>query len=165
MAPFIATLLQSGLSLLANAGLAKGKDWLKEKTGVDVDKAQLSPQELTALKQFELENEVELRKLQHEDNKLEVEIVKLQAGEVANARGREIELARANAPILNQIIVPLLALLVVCASIYMICNGDSEVKIAGNSLATLVLGYYFGTSLSSKNKDGHIEKLTQEKSK
>jgi len=39
MAPFIAALLKLGAPLLANAALAKGKDWVKEKTGLDIEAA------------------------------------------------------------------------------------------------------------------------------
>ncbi len=76
MIPIVATLLQNGLSLLANAVLAKGKDYVQKKTGVDLEKASLSSEELTRLKQFELENERELMKLRHEDNKLDAELQK-----------------------------------------------------------------------------------------
>jgi len=54
------TLAASGLSLLAKVGLAKGKEWLKEKTGVDLDKESLSSEDLLALKKYELDNEKEL---------------------------------------------------------------------------------------------------------
>lgn len=74
MAPIVTTLLTNGLSLLANAFMAKGKEYVEEKTGVDLSQPELSEGELLKLKQFELENEVELRRLQHEDNKLEAEL-------------------------------------------------------------------------------------------
>ncbi len=76
MIPVVTTLLTNGLSLLANAFLAKGKEYIEEKTGVDLSQPELSEGDLLKLKQFQLENETELRRLQHEDNKLEAELEK-----------------------------------------------------------------------------------------
>ena len=39
MAPLIAALLQNGLGLLGIAVLAKGKEWVEEKTGLDLEQA------------------------------------------------------------------------------------------------------------------------------
>lgn len=41
MAPFLVSLLGSGLRLVANAALVKGKDYIKEKTGIDLDQGAL----------------------------------------------------------------------------------------------------------------------------
>jgi hypothetical protein len=41
---FLAPLLAQGLNLLGNAVLSKGKGWLEEKTGIDLDKP-LSPED------------------------------------------------------------------------------------------------------------------------
>lgn len=81
MAPFIAALLKGGLSLIANAALAKGKEYVEEKTGVTLG-PEMSAADLLKLKQFELEHEEELLRLRHEDNKLDIEAMRV-AGEVA----------------------------------------------------------------------------------
>jgi hypothetical protein len=56
MAPLIAALLKAGLPLLANAALAKGKEYIEEKAGVKLTENLTEPEYLK-LKQFELENE------------------------------------------------------------------------------------------------------------
>lgn len=88
MAPFIAALLQGGLSLVANAALAKGKEFVEEKTGVKLE-PQMSPENLLKLKQFELEHEEELLRLKHEDNRLDLEAMKV-VGEVARQESQSI---------------------------------------------------------------------------
>ena len=57
MPPFILALLGSGLRLVANAVLVKGKEFIKEKTGVDVDQATLSDADKLKLRQFQAEHE------------------------------------------------------------------------------------------------------------
>ena len=75
MIPVVAALLQNGLSLVANAVLAKGKDWVEQKTGVKLGD-NLTPEQVTLLKQKEMEHEEELMRLRLEDNKLDLEFFK-----------------------------------------------------------------------------------------
>lgn len=83
MIPLVATLLQNGLSLLGNAVLAKGKDWVEKKTGVKLGD-NLTPEQLTQLKQAEMQHEEELMRLRIEDNKLDVELFKAEAAAVTD---------------------------------------------------------------------------------
>lgn len=84
MPPFILGLLSQGLGLVANAALAKGTEFIKEKTGIDIQAGQMTPEQLTALKQFELEHEEELRRLALEDRRIDLEQMKI-IGQVAMA--------------------------------------------------------------------------------
>lgn len=83
MIPLVATLLQNGLSLIGNAVLAKGKDWVEQKTGVKLGD-NLTPEQLTLLKQAEMQHEEELMRLRIEDNKLDVELFKAEAAAVTD---------------------------------------------------------------------------------
>jgi hypothetical protein len=69
MLPFLAPLLSQGLGLIANAALAKGKDWVEEKTGVKLDQP-LSAEDTTKLRQYEMDHEEELLRLRIEEKKL-----------------------------------------------------------------------------------------------
>jgi hypothetical protein len=80
MLPFIAMLLAQGLHLAANVALTKGADYVKEKTGVDITQGQLNSEDLTKIKQWELENERELMQMRREDNRLDAELVKVGIG-------------------------------------------------------------------------------------
>jgi hypothetical protein len=120
MAPFIAGLLASGLRLVANAALVKGKGFIKEKTGVDLDEgnATLSEGDIAKLRQFEIEHEEELLRLQLEDNKLGFEETKAYLADVQNARAQHSAvLISEYAPWYAKAIQPALAVLVVAASV------------------------------------------------
>lgn len=83
MIPVVAALLQNGLSLLGNAVLAKGKDWVEQKTGIKLGD-NLTPEQVVALKQAEMQHEEELLRLRLEDNKLDTELFKAEAAAVTD---------------------------------------------------------------------------------
>lgn len=83
MLPFIATLVQSGLSLIANAALVKGKEFIEEKTGVKLDQP-LTSEDKVKLAQFQYEHEEELLRLRLEENKLDIESKKIDAQIITN---------------------------------------------------------------------------------
>lgn len=109
---------------------------------------------------------------------MEVEATKqmdIQAKENDSARKREIEIATSDkAPLLNKIISPLLALLILGSTfifwyiiIFKDLNKDKEILISGviGSLTTIsmgVVGYYFGSSIGSKDKQDKINAFTQQ---
>lgn len=114
MAPIIAGLLAQGLNLIANAALAKGKSYIKEKTGIDLEKEQITQEELVKLKQYEAEHEEELLKIRLEEDKLNLAEAQLYINDTQNARKREIDIATSeNAPWYNKAITPFLAILTV----------------------------------------------------
>lgn len=118
MAPFIASLVSSGLRLVANAALAKGKDFIKEKTGIDVEQESLSEADKLKLRQFQAEHEEELLRLQLEDNKLGLEETKAYLADVADARKNQTAiLTDANVPWYAKAIQPALAAFVVLATV------------------------------------------------
>lgn len=119
MPPFITALLGSGLRLVANAALVKGKEFVEEKTGVKLDQPSLSQEDQLKLQQFQVEHEEELLKLQLEDNKLGLEEEKLKFEEVkvylqdvADARAQQSAVQMsATAPWYNKAVQPVLAIL------------------------------------------------------
>ena len=154
MLPIVAGLLAQGLNLVGNAVLAKGKEWVEEKTGVKLA-PDMPPEELTKLRQFELEHEEELQRLQLEENRLTYEDTK--SARDMNTRINE----SANATWLSKNVPAILALTVVIGGgIVLTTTGQADVRTAVVGLMTLVLGFYFGTSSSSRNKDATIERLT-----
>ena len=68
----LAPLLSQGLSLIGNAVMAKGKDWVEEKTGVKLDQP-LSAEDTLKLKQYEMDHEEELLRLRIEEKKLGID--------------------------------------------------------------------------------------------
>ena len=65
-------MLSQGLSLIGNAVLAKGKDWVEEKTGVKLDQP-LSAEDTLKLRQYEMDHEEELLRLRIEEKKLGID--------------------------------------------------------------------------------------------
>lgn len=69
-------LLSQGLGLISNAVLAKGKDYIEQKTGVKLDQP-LTAEDTLKLRQYEMDHEEELLKFKLEDNKLDTEVYKI----------------------------------------------------------------------------------------
>jgi hypothetical protein len=69
------TLIANGLGLLAKVGLAKGKDWIKDKTGVDLDKGALSSEDLLSLQKYQMDHEKELLQITLEAQNIEAQEV------------------------------------------------------------------------------------------
>lgn len=150
----IAPLLAQGLGLLGNAVLAKGKEWLEEQTGVDLSKP-LSPEDVAKLRQFEMEHEEELMRLRIEDKRLDYEDT--QSARDMNTRINE----SASASTLSKNVSAILALIVIVAGyILLAMTKEADVRTAVVGLMTLVLGFYFGSSSTSKLKDDTIKTLT-----
>jgi hypothetical protein len=81
----------------------------------------------------------------------ETEMFKAALADVASARERESAIATSSAaPMLNKVITPILALVVTGGGGWMLyVSKDADTKMALVGLITLVLGYYFGTSVGS----------------
>lgn len=151
----IAPLLSQGLGLLANAVMAKGKDWVEEKTGVMLDKP-LSAEDTIRLKQFELEHEQELMKIRLEDKR--IDLADVQSARDMNTRINE----SANSTWLAKNVAAILALLVVVVGFVLLgTTKDADVRTAVVGLMTLVLGFYFGSTASSRAKDETINTLSK----
>ena len=95
----------------------------------------------------------------------------IQMKEMDSARKREIDIATSDkAPLLNKIITPILAMLILGSTfifwyiiIFKDIDKEKEVLISGiiGSLTTVsmgVVGYYFGSSIGSANKQSQIDK-------
>ena len=151
----LAPLLAQGLSLVGNAVLAKGKEWVEDKTGVKLDGTPLSEADTVRLKQFELEHEEELLRLRIEDKRLD--LADVQSARDMNTRVNE----SANATWLAKNVPAILALLVITVGFVLLgTTKDADVRTAVVGLMTLVLGFYFGSSSSNKSKDEIIKSLS-----
>ena len=190
MAPFLVSLIGSGLRLVANAALAKGSEFIKEKTGIDVEQASLSDADKLKLRQFQAEHEEELLRLQLEDNRLAFEETKAYLADVADARQNQTAiLTDAGAPWYAKAIQPALAAFIVLATVVLFAffvywSGDVEMKdgklaspinstqkdiiiyILGvlSAAVTQILGYYFGSSKSSSDKTRSLDAALQSNS-
>lgn len=150
----LAPLLAQGLSLLGNAVLAKGKDWVEEKTGVNLDQP-LSAEDVLRLKQYEMDHEEELLRLRVEDKRLD--LADVQSARDMNTRINE----SVNATWLSKNIPAVLALIVIVSGFTLLAlTKDADVRTAVVGLMTLVLGFYFGSTSASRAKDDTIRSLS-----
>ena len=166
LAPIVSQLLTNGLGLLANAVMAKGKDYVEKKFDVKLS-PEMTSEDLTRLQMAQMEHEEELLRIKLEDNKLDLARYELSLKDTGNARKREIEIASAeNAPLLNKVITPILALAIIgitmgLFSMVMFDNTPVEpsrkdilIYVLGvlSAVSTQVASYYFGSSSGSKEK-------------
>ena len=79
----LAPLLSQGLSLIGNAVMAKGKDWVEEKTGVKIE-PNMSDKDLLTLKQYEMDHQEELIRLRIEEKKLGIDELGMMLRAAAN---------------------------------------------------------------------------------
>ena len=74
-------LLGNGLNLVANAVLAKGKDAIEKKLGIQL-KPEMTNEELAKVQIAQMEHEEELLSLRLEENKLDFEAIKAETAAV-----------------------------------------------------------------------------------
>jgi len=159
-------LLGNGLNLVANAVLAKGKDFVEKKLGVEL-KPDMSSEDLARVQIAQMEHEEELLKLRLEEDKLDLAELEMRLKDTNDARVRETQIVTSdNAPLLNKLITPILALglLGITFTLFGIVlfqaspidpsRKDILIYILGvlSAVATQVVSYYFGSSQSSKDK-------------
>ncbi len=163
VAPIIKDLIANGLSLLAGGVMAKGKEWVEEKTGLNLDEIQQADDaKKLEFRRAEMQHEEVLMQGQLEGRRLDMQELSAYLGDTASARQREAAIAVAPAaPYLNKIITPLLAIgILVCAfggMLYLLNIVDAEYNPAQRDIILLILGaliamatqvvsYYFGSS-------------------
>ena len=164
-------LLGNGLNLVANAVMAKGKDYVEKKLGVEL-KPDMTADEIIRLKTAEMEHEEELLRLKIEENKLDLAELDMRLKDVDSARDRETAIATSkDAPLLNKIVTPVLALGVIgltfaLFAIVMFDNNPVEasrkdilIYVLGvlSAIATQIVSYYFGSSQGSKDKADQLK--------
>jgi hypothetical protein len=152
----VSGLINKGMPKVADAVLEKGIDYVQEKMGVNLkpeqDMTDADVQDLQA------------RAMQHEEFMAEQQVKEMQS-----ARDREIKLATdPNVHPLIKLVTPILALGTVGFSFALFLmfffveitasNKDILIYILGslNGAMVMVLGYYFGSSLGSKEKDSKL---------
>jgi len=173
MIPIVTALLGKGLNLVANAVMAKGKDWVEDKLGVEL-KPDMTSEDYAKLQIAQMQHEEELLKLKLEDNKLDLQELDLRLKDTSDARKREADIAVSEkAPLLNKIVTPVLALGVTALTfilfgILMLDSSPVEpsrkdilVYVLGalTAISTQVISYYFGSSIGSKDKSAQLDRV------
>lgn len=165
----LAPLLSQGLSLIGNAVLAKGKDWVEEKAGVKLDQP-LSAEDVTKLKQFEMEHQEELMRLRLEDKRLGIDELQAYMADTANARKMQEKAMESDDPFVRRFIYYYAIFWSALSAAYIgfITFGhipDNNVRFAdtilGFILGTLVatiVQFFYGSSKGSQDKTAALTK-------
>ncbi len=165
----LAPLLSQGLSLLGNAVLAKGKDWVETKTGVKLDQP-LSAEDTAKLRQFEMEHEEELLKLRLEDKKLDIAELQAHMDNTKDARSMQKTAIQSDDPFVRRFIYYYAIFWSACSAAYIgfITFGaipEQNVRFAdtilGFILGTLVatiVQFFYGSSKGSQDKTAALTK-------
>ena len=164
-------LLGNGLNLVANAVMAKGKDFVEKKLGVEL-KPDMSPEDLAKIQIAQMEHEEELMRLRIEDDKLDLAELQMLLKDTNDARQREVQIANSDkAPLLNKIVTPVLALsilLLTFALFGVVMFNDTPIEASRKDILIYILGvlsaiasqivsYYFGSSQGSKDKSDALK--------
>ena len=159
-------LLGNGLNLVANAVMAKGKDYVEKKLGVEL-KPDMSSADLAKVQIAQMEHEEELLRLRIEEDKLDLAELELRLKDTDSAREREVQISTSDkAPLLNKIVTPVLALSILLLTFVLfgvVMFDDTPVEASRKDILIYILGvlsaiasqivsYYFGSSQSSKDK-------------
>jgi len=157
----LAKLAEQGLTTLAAAVQAKGKEYIESKFGIDLSKTVQTEEGILKLRELEMQQQEFLLSLATKKAEQDLEAEKIAAGDRDSARNRDIKVQEsANASWLAKNVMHILALIVVLGGgTILVTTGEADVRTATVGLMTLVLGFYFGSSSSSRRKDETIETL------
>jgi hypothetical protein len=166
LAAILTPLLGNGLNLVANAVMAKGKDFVEKKLGVEL-KPDMSPEDLAKIQIAQMEHEEELLKLRLEEDKLDLAELELRLKDTDSARDREVQISTSDkAPLLTKIVTPVLALSILLLTFVLfgvVMFNDTPIEASRKDILIYILGvlsaiasqivsYYFGSSAGSKEK-------------
>lgn len=149
--------------------MAKGKEWVEEKTGVTLQ-PHLSDKDILTLRQYEMDHEEELLRLRLEESKLDIEAFKEEVKDRGSARDRDVEFIKRGAHNYRADLMFLLAVSMIAAMVWIVWK-DPDINEYVKGIFTLVLGRFlgyldniynfeFGTTRGSRDKDDTIKHLS-----
>ena len=113
-----------------------------------------------------------LKEIAELEQKGELAKIEAEFGDKQSAREREMRIANSEfAPMLNKVVTPILALgtVILAFALFLViifvevdpASKDILIYVLGtlSSAVTMVLGYYFGSSLSSKDKTKELQNI------
>jgi hypothetical protein len=158
LAPLLATLATNGLGLVADAVTKKGKDFVEEKLGIDLSQDP-TPEVVAQWKEAALVHEKDLLQMVYADK--------------ANARAMQVAALQQDDKFSKRFVYYFATFWSITAALYIafITFGnipEDNIRFAdtilgfilGTIIATIVQ-FFFGSSLTSKEKDSALEAMTK----
>ena len=160
LAPLLATLAGNGLGIVADAVTKKGQQYVEEKLGIDLSEKP-NAEVLAQWKEAARAHERDLISMVFEDR--------------ANARAMQAEALKQNDLFSRRFVYYFATFWSVCSALYIAFITFGEIPEANVRFADTILGFllgtivativqfFFGSSDSSKQKDGALESLASKK--
>lgn len=175
MPAIVGVLLKLGLPLIANAFVAKGRKWVKDKTGVDLQEAatNISGADATSLRQYELEHETELMQIQLEKDKIGERLEIAHLADTKSARDMQVAALHQEGWLARNFVYLFATMWSLLSVAYIGLVTFTEVPaenvrhadtILGFVLGTLVaqiIQFFFGSSSGSVKKDETIKQVVK----
>jgi hypothetical protein len=165
MLPAVGLLASKGLNLLANAAMSQGKEWIKQKTGVDLESSTLSEADFLELRKYEMDHEEELIRLAQEGKRIDQNLTQIILGDVADARKMQMAALSQDDLFSKRFAYYFISVWSVFAMVFLFCITFLEVPESNTRFADTVLGlmaglvisgmfqFLLGSSGGSKSKD------------
>ena len=173
MLPIVSALLQGGFTLLGNAVMAKGKDVIEEKLGVNIDSMLGSEEGRIKLKQLEYDNEENLRQFTLATREQEMRSDGMYLQDVQDSRDMQKEALKQSDVFSKRFLyyfsIGWSALVATYIGfITFVTIPEANIRFAdtilgfllGTILATM-FNFFYGTSKSSQNKDDLIKGVVE----
>ena len=168
LAPIITALASNGLNLLASAVQAKGKEFIEEKLGVNLEQAVQTDEGRIKLAQIQAEREADLHEFVLAQKEQELKADEMAYADTANARGMQTVALQQSDVFSKRFLYYFTIIWSVAAMVYIgfITFGqipEQNIRFAdtilGFVLGTVVAAmfqFFYGTSQSSRNKDDSL---------
>lgn len=149
MLPIVAGLLGKGLDLVANAVMAKGKEWVEDKLGVQL-KPDMTSEDYAKVQIAQMAHEEELQRIRLEDNRLDAEVFKAEAAAVTERwkadMSSDSQLSKNIRPI--TLLILLTGYFVFAAmSAFGLNANESYITLLGNWGQIVMLAYFGGRTV------------------
>lgn len=177
MLPIVATLLQSGLSLLGNAVLAKGQDVIEEKLGVKLDDMAQTNEGMVKLRELEMHHEEFLVNASITKKEQDLKEQQMAYADTASARNMQVAALQQSDVFSKRFIYFFASGWSILACVYIGFITFGNIPQANQRFADTILGFilgtviatiiqfFYGTSKGSRDKDENLLTAIKEMSK
>ena len=165
LAPLLASLAKEGLGMLGQAVLAKGKDAIEEKLGVDLSTSMQTEEGIATLKNLQIKHAEFLVSAALEEKRMDLD-------NTANARLRDMAITKIQGRNIRADMMGAGGVAVIIVIVYLIWS-TPEINEYTKGIMTLVLGRFlgymdnifafeFGATRSSQSKDITIKNMSED---